>query len=32
MIRRRAAGIGLAAIVIAAALIALVAHVFGYGK
>jgi hypothetical protein len=31
MIRRRAAGIGLAVIVLAAALIALVAHLVGYG-
>jgi hypothetical protein len=32
MIRHRAAGIGLAVIVIAAALIALVAHLLGYGR
>jgi hypothetical protein len=32
MIRRRAAGIGLAAIVIAACVIALVAHLVGYSR
>jgi hypothetical protein len=32
MIRRRAAGIGLAAIVVAACAIALIAHLVGYGR
>jgi hypothetical protein len=32
MIRQRAAGIGLAAIVLAACAIALFAHLFGYGR
>jgi hypothetical protein len=32
VIRRPAAGIGLAAIVLAACAIALLAHVFGYGR
>jgi hypothetical protein len=32
MIRRRTAGIGLAAIVVAACAIALIAHLVGYGR
>jgi len=32
MIRRRAAGIGLAVIVVAACAIALIAHLVGYGR